>query len=183
MAKLMMYSVGLNCPLTPWPFLTTEKSVPSTRLWTALDEVNKTHVADYQALAPLCWWRHVNVFFFDITPPAPFYPVISAFLSGYSAFCNDDGGVFSCFLRRSRLAADPKFISGFYPVILRIIRKLELKRENRAKKRGVAVLLSQLLDFQLVPGTGLEPVHLSAADFKSAASAIPPSGHDHCSIR
>ena len=153
----MMYSVGLNCPLTPWPFLTTEKSVPSTRLWTALDEVNKTHVADYQALAPLCWWRHVNVFFFDITPPAPFYPVISAFLSGYSAFCNDDGGVFSCFLRRSRLAADPKFIYGFYPVILRIIRKLELKRENRAKKEELRCFCRNSLIFNWYPERDSNP--------------------------
>ncbi len=64
---------------------------------------------------------------------------------------------FSCFLRRSRLAADPKFISGFYPVILRIIRKLELKRENRAKKRRVAAIRRNSLIFNWYPERDSNP--------------------------
>lgn len=52
-----------------------------------------------------------------------------------------------------------RFLSAFHPFPCRNRREVQRKRKNRAKKKGAAVFLSQLLYFQLVPGAGLEPAH------------------------
>lgn len=76
-----------------------------------------------------------------------------------------------------------RFIYRYYPSIRLLVLHPVSEMDTLAPKNGpnqsrlMPVLCYQILKDRLVPLVGLEPTRLSAIDFESIGSAIPPQRH------